>query len=196
MVFSVSFPLIQAVHPSPDGGLFVLDEDGLLRTIDAEGREQSAFDTGIPFAAAITIDEATGRLAVGATTGVFIVDLATEETRRLAQSGDVANAAFARGGEVLVVTTFDGAVRIWDVDGDGLPTFVWDGSGSARGSSPPWYDEASDSVWVATSGRVVQIPLDPERWIERACEIVSRDLTQDEWDRLVPGDEPLQPACG
>ena len=196
VVFSVSYPSVEAVHPSRDGGLFILDEEGLLRTIDAEGREQSAFDTGIPFPSAITIDEASGRLAVGGETGAFIIDLATQETRRLAQSGDVATAAFARSGEVLVVTAFDGAVRIWDAEGDGLPTLVWDGSGSVRGSSPSWYDEASDSVWVASSGRVLQIPLDPERWIERACEIVSRDLTQDEWDRLVPGDEPLQPACG
>ncbi|MFW2381749.1 MAG: BTAD domain-containing putative transcriptional regulator [Acidimicrobiales bacterium] len=196
VLFSVSYPAIQAVHPSPNGGLFVLDEEGLLRTIDPEGREQSAFDTGIPFASTITIDETTGRLAVGGGTGAFIIDLATEDTRGLAQSGDVGNVAFARGGEVLVVTTFDGTVRIWDVDGGGLPTFVWDGSGSVRGSSPSWYDEASDSVWVASSGRVLQIPLDPEQWIKRACEIVSRDLTQVEWDRLVPGDGPLQPACG
>ncbi len=196
VLFSVTYPAIQAVHPSTDGGLFVLDEDGLLRTIDDEGREQSAFDTGIPFASTITIDETTGRLAVGSETGAFIIDLAAEETRGLAQSGDVGNVAFARGGEVLVVTTFDGAVRIWDVDGDGLPTFVWDGSGSVSGSSPSWYDEASDSIWVASSGRVLNIPLDPAAWIERACEIVSRDLTQDEWDRLVPGSDPLQPACG
>jgi len=196
VLFEVADAAVRAAHPSPGGGLFVLDDDGLLRTIDAEGNEESSFETGIVFAQAITQDETTGRLAVGSEAGAFIIDLATEETRGFALSGDVANVAFARGGEVLVTTAFDGAVRIWDVDGDSPPAFVWDGSGAVGGSSPSWYDEATDSIWVGSSGRVLQIPLDPQEWIARACEVVSRDLTQEEWERFVPGDEPLQPACG
>jgi len=46
-----------------------------------------------------------------------------------------------------------------------------------------------------TSGRLLEIPLDPERWVERACDIVGRDLTSDEWQRYVPGDEDVQSAC-
>ena len=30
---------------------------------------------------------------------------------------------------------------------------------------------------------------------ERACEVVGRDFTDEEWDRLVPGDVALQSAC-
>lgn len=72
---------------------------------------------------------------------------------------------------------------------------VWDGSGATLGS-PSWYDEATETIWVTSSGKVLQIPVHPDRWVERACEIVGRDLTQEEWDCLVPGDETLQSACG
>lgn len=44
--------------------------------------------------------------------------------------------------------------------------------------------------------RSKEIPLDPARWVAKACEIVDRDLTQEEWDRLVPGDEPFRSVCG
>ena len=51
-------------------------------------------------------------------------------------------------------------------------------------------------MWIPSSGKLLHIPLSPERWVEKACALVSRDLTQDEWDRYVPGDQPLHSACG
>jgi len=71
---------------------------------------------------------------------------------------------------------------------------LWDGSGS-RHQNPPWSDEASNTVWVASSGQLLQLSVDPERWVERACEIVGREFTQDEWDRFVPGGGEAQSAC-
>lgn len=71
---------------------------------------------------------------------------------------------------------------------------MWDGTG-VRPSSPSWYDPATESIWVYTSGRLVEIPLSPERWVERACDIVGRDLTPDEWQRYVPGGDDVQSAC-
>ena len=83
---------------------------------------------------------------------------------------------------------------LWDVERNQSAGLVWDGSSTA-GGSPSWYDEATETIWVSTSGKLLQIPLNPERWIEPACEIVGRDLTQDEWDRLVPGGGLVQSAC-
>jgi hypothetical protein len=71
---------------------------------------------------------------------------------------------------------------------------MWEGSGAVIGS-PSWYDESTDSIWTGSSGKLLQLPLDPGRWVERACEVVGRDFTQEEWDRLVPGDGSLQSAC-
>lgn len=57
-------------------------------------------------------------------------------------------------------------------------------------SSPSWYDPETDSVWVATSGLLMEVPLDPQRWVREACDLVGRDLTDDEWERWIPGDDP------
>ncbi len=37
--------------------------------------------------------------------------------------------------------------------------------------------------------------LPAEQWLEQACEVAGRDLTEAEWDELIPGNQPLQPLC-
>ena len=37
-------------------------------------------------------------------------------------------------------------------------------------------------------------PLDPARWLARACTVAGRDLTRAEWDRYLP-DRPYAPVC-
>ena len=88
----------------------------------------------------------------------------------------------------------DGAVRLWDAaTGEAIGLLV-DGVGETRPSTP-WFDADRDTMWVASSGRLVELSLDPARWIEKACQFVGRDLTQDERDRYIPGDESPQSAC-
>ncbi len=53
----------------------------------------------------------------------------------------------------------------------------------------PWHDPETDSVWVATSGLLMEVPLDRNRWVQQACDLVGRDLTEDEWERWIPGDD-------
>jgi hypothetical protein len=106
----------------------------------------------------------------------------------------VGNLGFARNGELLVITHIDGTVRLWDLHRGETAGVLWKGAGATIGS-PSWYDELSGSIWVASSGKLLQIPLNPERWIERACENISSNSTKDEWDRFVPGDELLWHSC-
>jgi hypothetical protein len=89
----------------------------------------------------------------------------------------------------------DGTVRLFDIERRQFAGVVWNGAGQGSTGSPSWYDDSTETMWVASSGKYLGIPLNPERWVERACQIISRDLTQDEWDALVPGGEPLRPAC-
>ena len=64
-----------------------------------------------------------------------------------------------------MITGTDGNVKVWDLVRAETAGLVWDGTGAAL-SSPSWYDESSDSIWVSTSGRLLEIPLAPERWMD------------------------------
>ena len=125
---------------------------------------------------------------------MLIVNAATGETKPLPGVDSVGNLGFGRNGELLAITSFDGTVRLWDVEREVSTGLVWNGSG-ARTGSPSWCDEDTQSIWVASSGKLLQIPLSPQRWIERACEIIGHDFTQEAWDRYVPGNHPWQAAC-
>ena len=195
VVFRVQAPDGIEVHPSLDGGLHVVEADGTLSTYDSTGVLTGELDTGVEELSAITMDPASGKVAlVAAGRELAIVDPNTGAVDHLDDVGTVNNLGFGRDGELLALTNRDGTVRLWDVEREEYAGLVWNGSGAGRGS-PSWYDEATETMWVASSGKYLQIPLNPDRWVERACEIVSRDLTQDEWDRFVPGNEPLQSAC-
>jgi len=85
-------------------------------------------------------------------------------------------------------------VRLWDVERRDRAGLIWDGEGAVLGS-PSWADAETESMWLFATGKLVQVPLNPQRWIEKACEVVGDGFTQDEWNRYVPGDEPLTSAC-
>lgn len=184
-------------YPSGDGGLHIMSDDGTLRTYDSVGRVTSTLATGYEGLYASTSDDSvggTGRLVFGGRSDVIVVDPATGEILEVADVGEVTSVGFARGGELLVIAATDGSVQLWDVERSELLGVLWDGSGS-RHQNPPWSDETSNTVWVASSGQLLQLSVDPERWVERACEIVGREFTQDEWDRFVPGGGEAQSAC-
>ena len=183
-----------AVAPTPGGGLHVLLDDGALRTYDRAGNRTSEIETGLADASVASADPSTGLVAFGGENGAVVVDPATESVLRVTDVGAVTSLGFARDGTVLVVVEVDGTVRLWDTVRAALIGTLWTGNGTAS-PSPTWYDESNDTVWVATSSKILEFSLDPARWVERACELVARDLTPDEWERLVPGDAPQRPAC-
>ena len=200
IAYTISLPETIAAHPTADGGVHVVDSSGILRTYAAGGNLVSETDTGMTSVVAITMDAITGRLAIGGfpadldRPSVVIVDPATGAVNLLTND-EAASLGFASEGALLVITAVDGTVRLWDMEHNQSAGAAWDGSNATSGL-PPWFDVNSKTMWTNTSGKVVEIPVNPERWIERACEIAGRDFTDEEWDRLVPGDQPLQSACG
>ncbi len=195
VLFTVPAPDGYGVHPALDGGLHVFDQDGTLRTYDASGEQIGQLATGAQNAFINTMDPSSGALAVAADPGgVVVIDATTGAVENLPGNDSVANLGFARDGQLLVITGLDGTVRVWDLVRGEAAGLVWNGPG-ATFSSPSWYDESSGSIWVYASGQLLEIPLSPERWVERACDIVGRNLTADEWQRFVPGDRNVQSAC-
>ncbi len=196
ILFSVDAPDGYSAHPSLDGGIHVLDEDGTMHSYDRNGEPTGRVDTGAPVPFINTMDPTTGVVALASAINdtIVVVDPSTGSVQQLPERNAVANLGFARDGQLLVITGFDGTVTVWDLERNAPAGLVWDGTG-VRPSSPSWYDPTTESIWVYTSARLLEIPLSPERWVERACDIIGRDLTADEWQRFVPGDEPVQSAC-
>ncbi len=185
-----------AVLPSVSGGLHVLDSDGTFKTYDPSGEQISQFNSGVALANQLAIDPTSGSIAVAVfPAGVSIIDPVTGSVRRLAVNTIVSNISFVRNGQYLAMIMADGAVFLWDVARDQLVGQL--AAGSIVPSAPLlFYDESDESIWATTPERLIQLPTNGESWVRQACGLAQRDLTQDEWDRYVPGDEPLTSACG
>lgn len=183
------------VLPSADGGVHAVHADGLLVSYDVDGVATDEIATGQadPFVAAL--DPSGRRLALGSEDGgARVVDLADSTVETISATDRVTDVGFGPDGRLLAIKTLDGSIRLWDTDRSAVAGVVWPGGLQFTGE-PGWYDSTTDSLWMAASGRLIEIPLDPQRWVDRACEIVGRDLTPDEWDRYVAGDRPLRSAC-
>ena len=195
VLFEVDVPTAVLAHPSDDGGMYVIDAAGTLFIFDSAGQATSEIATGVVDAAILTVGKGGEGLAVAASTGgLVIVDPLSGQTNELPDVNFAGGIAFADGGERLVVTTLDGTVQLWDIESASMFGTLWSGSGAVVGS-PSWFDESTDSVWVGSSERLLSIPLTPQRWVDRACELLTRDLTAAEWDRLVPGAIPQRSTC-
>jgi serine/threonine protein kinase/DNA-binding SARP family transcriptional activator len=197
VLFSVPAPEAISVHPSHDGGMHVFEHGGRLRSFDSNGELVREIETGTSFWGRQVVDLTSGVIAAATTfDGVVLIDPATASIETLPGPSSPRNLGFAQDGQLLVITDPDGSVRLWDLVSDESAGLVWDGTGSPDTLwASSWYDASSESVWLFSSGQLLEVPLDPKRWIERACEVVARNLTQEEWDRYVPGDETLQSAC-
>ena len=108
LVFTVPAPDASTAIPALDGGLHVIDADGTPHTYNSSGNPTTVVDTGWEDADIITLDPATGRLAIAAfADGVLIVNAATGETKPLPGVDSVGNLGFGRNGELLAITSFD-----------------------------------------------------------------------------------------
>ena len=199
LVFTIETDDVATAFPPVAGGLIILDPEGILRTYGLAGELIDEFDTGFTgISDRLAYDDEARIAFVTQDSGqgfgaVSIVDLNDHTVRRLPTFGEVRNIGFARGGEILVLQSSDGAVNLWDVATDTFAGTIWTGTGTGFGA--PWYDDATDSIWVASSNELVRLPLDPAVWTEQACRVAGRDLTQQERDRFVPGGGTVQSAC-
>jgi len=184
--FAVPAPDAATAHPALDGGVHVLDYDGTLRTYDASGAQTAEVDTGALEVGIITLDPTSGRLALAdrISGGVVLVDPSSGEVEKLRTNDSVSNLGWVRGGELLIITGTDGTLRLWDVTRNESAGLMFEGSGAVTGS-PSWYDESTDSVLVASSGKLLRLPVAADRWVELACDLTNRDFTQDERSRNV-----------
>ena len=182
-------------HPTLDGGMYLVDQRGTLSTFDPAGRLISESDTSATTPVAITLDPTGSRLAVGSLDGgVYVINTVDGSIEVVPGGGIVSSLGFNEDGSLLVMSMWDGAVRMYEVGSGGVPAIVWTGDGSFH-AHPGWYDADTNSIWIMSSATLLRIPLDPGRLVEQACQILARDLTEEEWERFVPGDEPQRSVC-
>lgn len=194
IVFSVAAPNASTAYPHPDGGLLVIDYDGRLHLYDEAGELVYEHQTDLDDVFHVSVDASSGRIAMSpAIGGLSVLDPTTGIQESFPIPDRLFGVSFVRDGEFLVLASADGTVRLWDVDRGASAGVVWDGAGPGQ-AMETWYDDATDSVWLTTADRLVRIPLDPDDWVERACRIVGRELTDDERSRLVPGDDGGAPS--
>ena len=192
---SVVAPVIIA-----DGGFRLFSDDGMLRSYDSTGAVTGEIDTGLQRPAFPRSDYTVwarsddDRLAAfGNGTGVIIVDTTTETTTTVPTFGKTESLRFARGDSLLMVGSDDGTVRAWDVERNVSRGVLW--RGPTEVTFATWYDDDSDSLRIAEEQRLLELPLNPDVYLQRACEVVNRDLSQDEWDQYVPDGRPVRIAC-
>ena len=193
-LFEVDVANAALAQPRGDGGMYVLDSTGVLFEYDTTGAETNRIETGVENATTLSLDAAGRTLAAASLDGGLVVDSRTGNTTALPDIGFASGVGFAEDDASLVVTTLDGTVRLWDIASASTTATLWSGSGAVVGS-PSRYDESTRSLWVGSSGRLLNVSLDPDRWVEQACGHLQRDLSTDEWDRLVPGEIPQRSAC-
>jgi WD40 repeat protein/class 3 adenylate cyclase len=136
--------------------------------------------------------------------------------RMLATAGGITDlrlwdaASGAQIASIPVDTTYTISLS-WSPDSSTIATGGWDGSiklvdvasRSVVGALPgptlmfntvAFTPDGSAVLVVYEDGRGIRWTFDPAAWAQRACEVAGRTLTQDEWNRFLPG-LPYDPAC-
>jgi WD40 repeat protein len=182
---------------SPDGT--VLFQGGFeehLRRLDPETLELVGEDLSLagPISDIVALPGGE-EFAVATRVGdVHFVDASTgRSTRDPIRSGgtDLEGLAVSPDGERLAAISTDGALRLWRLsDGRAIGPPLRGHGNPALGIAWPTAERLITSGYSLTQwGNLISWEVSPDGWVERACAIAGRDLTQDEWQRYLPGEE-------
>ncbi len=64
-----------------------------------------------------------------------------------------------------------------------------------RGLGPRCVTDGAAALWYSQGERYQLINIDPETWIETACELAGGSLTENDWSQFVSSSRPYEPAC-
>jgi DNA-binding SARP family transcriptional activator/WD40 repeat protein len=187
---------------SPDGGTAALARNGTVVLVDTvDGNVLTSTDLASRSATAqraTALGWTSGGLVVGGLDGrLSFLDAGTLEPvapPREVSAGFVIDVVEVDG--VVATLGTDGDVRLWDpatwspiglpVTEENVPGFLSGHDGVLRA----WFEGGS----LGTNGRARDLELDPDGWVERACAIAGRQLSDDEWEVIHP-DLPWRVTC-
>jgi WD40 repeat protein len=134
-------------------------------------------------------------LAVGTDDGkVALFDTAdgTPEGAAIqAATGAIDPVSFSPDGSQFAASSEDQTATLWDVEthkqiGESFP--------QRQGTIPTAQFAPDGSLVIYELANAIAWPMDPEVWRDFACRAAGRDLTEAEWQDLLP-DRPYQPTC-
>lgn len=136
-------------------------------------------------------------LAIGRERGdVIIWDIENKELSRLisGHQSTVTDLQFSPDGQSLLTTSRDRTGRIWDLtDSRKLPIILDDHNDWVyAGSFSP---DGKQVLTGSGDGYIRSWPVDPSYFANRICELVSRNMTENEWDEFVGKDVDYEIAC-
>ena len=178
---------------SPDGSrIAVRDGSFAVRIIESSGVAAPITVPLSSFPSAADFGLDGDQIAVAAGTGIVVASTKTGEIAETLRDHDGAVTAveFRSTGE-LVTAGADGAIITWDL-GDWSAHFRDDTF--VRQSAFVELDERTVTLEQA-DGMTQAVVAEPAVWLERACQIAGRVLTQQEWAEFL-GSRSYAPACG
>jgi DNA-binding SARP family transcriptional activator/WD40 repeat protein len=192
----------QSIEVSPDGSLLAMaSAAGEIVLLDATSLDvleriplaDGERGTDLSFSS-------DGRLlaAGGESGGLYVLDTGTWDriaAPTVLHEGAVVQVEWLRDDRTVVTAGIDGAATLFDVERGlvrGRPLATTDAPGNAIAFLVP---EPTDQLVVLHGERAGRrFPLEPSVWLEEACAVAGRDLTQTEWDRYLP-DQPYERTC-
>jgi WD40 repeat protein/DNA-binding SARP family transcriptional activator len=189
---------VREVFTGPDPDLVVvLLSGGSYATVDlTAGRVVERIDLGVdPTWLAVSPDGA--RVAVGTSDGR--VGLADVESGAWIQppseghKGWVRRVSFAADGSVFASSGDDGQVRLWD-GRTGTPVIAVTPDRPGVWTTVEFQPDGTTVIIADRDGAVYTWDTRPEQWIERACAMAGRNLTEAEWQDTF-GDRPYRETC-
>jgi WD40 repeat protein len=183
--------VLQIVDDAPPGTVKILDAQSLEVVQEADlGTDQYPFD--------VTFSPDGRRLAVGVDSGmVLVADVASGELVGepvSAHSASVGQVEWLPDNRTVVSTGFDTNATLYDAD-----------RGLVRATMPVATDVDDAHTYLLSVDRDSLTatarekpgrgyPLDPQAWLDRACQVAGRDLTREEWSSYLP-DRPYERTC-
>jgi len=108
--------------------------------------------------------------------------------------GRVSDIAFSPDGSLMASGSFDKTIQMWVMDKlDELPVRITDNDAYVWNIA---FSNDSDYLYVACEdGQIRKWPTNPSLMAEDICEILERNMTEDEWKTYVGNDIPFENTC-
>jgi WD40 repeat protein len=184
-------------YASPDNHTAVVFTTGRYSLVDLDsGRVIHEGDAPAAFTGEFSPDGR--RLAVGDRFGgVRVLDVETGQwvgPPRIGHSGAVFAIDYAPDGATFATGAYDGAIVLWDAATGAPLNRVFPGRPADGPMNPTFLADGHTILIPSRGGPVFTMDTRTEHWIEAACTIAGRNLTQAEWTNAF-GDRPYRETC-